>query len=190
MKKYLNKFELKKLGFSKIGKNNKISNSLKTFKFKGVLGSNNRIDEYVILKGNINLKNNIHLAKGCTLSGGKKGIYLDDFATLSNYVQIFTMSDDYKASALSGGTLTNHKRKKFSKIIEGKINIGKCCIIGPFSVILPNTKINDFASFSPMSLIYGKFQKGFFYSLNNKKKYKKNYKKIEKLYNKFMKDNF
>ena len=51
MKAYLNKLQLKRLGFTKIGKNNKISSSLKTFKFKGKLGSNNRIDDDVIIKG-------------------------------------------------------------------------------------------------------------------------------------------
>lgn len=179
MKKYLSNSELKKLGFSKIGKNNKISRSLMTFNFKGDLGSNNRIDEYVILKGNIKLKNNIHIAKGCTLSGDKKGIYIDDFVTLSNYTQVFAISDDYKAPYLSGGTLTVSQRKKYSKIIEGKVQINKCCIIGPFCVILPNTKIESYATFSPMSIIYGKFKKGFFYDLKNNKRFKRNYNKIK-----------
>ncbi len=188
LKKYLNKSELKKLGFYKIGKNNQISKSLATFNFRGVIGDNNRIDENVILKGNVKLKNNIHLAKGCTLSGSKKGIYIDDFVSLSNYVQVFAISDDYRGACLGGGTLTEKQRLKYSKIIESKIEIGKCCTIGPFSVILPKTKIEDFVSISPHSTIYGKFQKGYFYKLNSNKKYKRNYKDIIKLYNKFFRN--
>ena len=122
MKAYLNKLQLKRLGFTKIGKNNKISSSLKTFKFKGKLGSNNRIDDDVIIKGKVNLESNVHLARGCTLSGWKKGIYMSDFATLSNYVQIYTVSDDYKANTLSSGTLNPSQRKKYSKIYEGPVN--------------------------------------------------------------------
>ena len=168
MKKYLEKIELKKLGFLKVGENNKISRSLKTFNLKGILGSNNRIDEDVILKGSINLKDNIHIAKGCTLSGDKKGIEINNFVSLSNYVQVFCISDDYKAPCLSGGTLTASQRKKYSKIIEGKVDIKEGCIIGPFSIILPDTKIESYASFSPMSIIFGKFKKGFFYDLKKK----------------------
>ena len=186
MKKYLNKLQLKKIGFSKIGKNNKISNSLKTINFKGKLGSYNRIDEDVILTGKVNFENNIHLGRGCTLSGSKNGIYMKDFATLSNYVQVFTVSDDYKAVTLSAGTLNQNERKKYSKLYEGQVKIGKNCIIGPLSIILPNTIIEDFVTISPLSIIFGRLKKGLFYSSFTSKKYRKNITKIEKLYNKYL----
>lgn len=183
MQKYLNKSQLKKFGFTKIGKNNKISKTLRAYNFKGILGSNNRIDDDVILKGRIIFKNNIHISRGCTISGNNYGIEINDFVSLSNYVQLFCMSDNYKGLGLSGGTLNENQRKKFSQSYKGPIKIGKCCIIGPFSVILPNSIIKDFSSFSAMSIISGKIQKGVF--VKNKKIFKKDYKKIEKLYNKF-----
>ena len=186
MEKYLSKLELKKMGFSKIGKNNKISSSLRTINFKGELGSNNRIDADVILKGKVNFENNIHLARGCTLSGGKKGIYMSDFATLSNYVQVFTTSDNYKAAALSAATLNQNERKKYSKLYKGQVKIGKNTIIGPLSIILPNTNIEDFVTISPLSIIFGRLEKGLFYSSFTSKKYKKNITKIEKLYKKYL----
>ena len=186
MKAYLNKLQLKRLGFTKIGKNNKIDNSLKTQKFKGKLGSNNRIDSDVILKGKVDFENNIHLARGCTLSGSKNGIYMSDFATLSNYVQVFSTSDDYKAATLSAGTLNQNERKKYSKIYKGKVKIGKNCIIGSLSIILPSTNIEDFVTISPLSIIFGRLKKGLFYSSFTSKKYKKNIIKIEKLYKKYL----
>lgn len=185
MSEYLSNSQLRKKGFLKIGKNNKISKSLKTYNFKGNIGSNNRIDEDVILKGNVNLKNNIHLARGCTLSAGMYSIDIDDFVSLSNYVQLFCVSDDYKASALTGGTLTLKERKKFSKSYEGNIKIGKCCIIGPFSIVLPNSTIEDFVSVSPYNVIYGKLKGGIYYSIS-KKKIIKDQKKIKEMYNKFV----
>ena len=180
MKKYLNRSQLKKIGFIKIGKNNKISKTIRTYNFKGILGSNNRIDDDVILKGIVNLRNNIHIGRGCTLSGNNFGIEIDDFVSLSNYVQIFCMSDNYKGSGLSGGTLKKNQRSKYSESYKGPIKIGKCCIVGPFSIILPNSIINNFSSCAAMSIISGTIKKGVF--VKNKKIFNKNYKKIEKLY--------
>ena len=36
-------------------------------------------DDDVVLKGKIQLKNNVHISRGCTLSGDIKGIIMDDF---------------------------------------------------------------------------------------------------------------
>ena len=176
MSEYLNKSQLMKKGFVKIGKNNKISKSLRTYNFQGNIGSNNRIDEDVILKGNINLKNNIHLARGCTLSGNLYSIDIEDFVSLSNYVQVFSVSDDYKAAALTGGTLNQKERKRFSKSYSGNVKIGKCSIIGPFSIILPNSTIEEFVSVSPYSIIFNTLKKGIYFTSSKKKNIKKDHK--------------
>ena len=76
MSKFLNKNQLKKIGFFKIGKGCKISNKISCYNLKGSLGDNVRIDDYVCLKGKVSLKSNIHIARGCTLSGGNKGIFV------------------------------------------------------------------------------------------------------------------
>ncbi len=187
MSEYLNKSQLKKKGFVKIGKNNKISKSLRTYNFQGNIGSNNRIDVDVILKGNINLKNNIHLARGCTLSGNLYSIDIEDFVSLSNYVQVFSVSDDYKAAALTGGTLNQKERKRFSKSYSGNVKIGKCSIIGPFSIILPNSTIEEFVSVSPYSIIFNTLKKGIYFTSSKKKNIKKDHKEIKKIYNKYKK---
>ena len=187
MSQYLNKSQLRKKGFLKIGKNNKISKSLKTYNFKGKIGSNNRIDEDVVLKGNINLENNIHLARGCTLSGNLYSIDIQDFVSLSNYVQVFSVSDDYKASALTGGTLNQKERERFSKSYGGNVKIGKFSIIGPFSIILPNSTIEEFVSVSPYSVIFGKLKKGIYYASLKKKNFMKDHKEIKKIYDRYKK---
>ena len=175
---YLNKAQLKKLGFTEVGRNNKISKSLKTFRFHGKLGSNNRIDEDVILKGNIIFKNNIHIARGCTLSASENKIDIESFVSLSNFVQIFCASDDYKGLGLSGGTLTKKEREKYSKLYKGNVKINKGSIIGPFSIILPNTIIKEFMFFKPYSLIFKKTkQKNNIKQKNQIQKLFKNYYK-------------
>ena len=98
-----------------IGKGCKISNKISCYNVNGSLGDNVRIDDYVCLKGRILLKSNIHIARGCTLSGGTKGIFIDNYTNLSNYVQIFSMSDDYFMPFIPGGALSNVNRKKFAR---------------------------------------------------------------------------
>ena len=146
MNKFLNKNQLKRIGFFKIGKGCKISNKISCYDLNGSLGDNVRIDDYVCLKGKISLKSNVHIARGCTLSGGNKGIFVDSYTNLSNYVQVFSMSDDYIMPFIPGGTLSNANRNKFAKIHNKKVYIGKAVLVGAFSVVLPGSILNNFSS--------------------------------------------
>jgi acetyltransferase-like isoleucine patch superfamily enzyme len=164
---YSNK-ELIDLGCKKIGKNCKISN--KTFIYSNNLemGDNVRIDDLVTLKGKIVLKNNIHLAKGCTLSGGTKGIFIDNFTAISNFVQFFTLSDDYIAPYITSTTFNKIAIKNYSKIYNKSICIGKNVLIGSMSVLLPGTIIGDYSSIGAFSVIHEKIEQGLYYSNHNK----------------------
>ena len=164
---YSNK-KLINLGFKKIGKNCKISNKIFIYSNNIEIGDNVRIDDLVTLKGKIVLKDNVHLAKGCTLSGGDKGIFLDDFTAISNFVQFYTQSDDYVSPNIPSATLNKIAIKKFSKIYNKSIYIGKNVLIGSMSVILPGAVIKDYSSIGAFSVIYEKIEKGLYYSNHNK----------------------
>ena len=164
MNKFLNKNQLKRIGFFKIGKGCKISNKISCYDLKGSLGDNVRIDDYVCLKGKISLKSNVHIARGCTLSGGNKGIFVDSYTNLSNYVQVFSMSDDYIMPFIPGGTLSNANRNKFAKIHNKKVYIGKAVLVGAFSVVLPGSILNNFSSTAAYSVIYKTIKEGFYHS--------------------------
>jgi galactoside O-acetyltransferase len=190
MNKYLTKSQLKKIGFKKIGKNCKISKSISTYNLIGSLGDNVRIDNDVQLKGKINLKSNVHIARGCTLSGGTYGIFIDELAALANYVQIYSFSDDYYLPSIAVATLDNKMRKKFSKVYEKKIIIGKCCIVGTFSVLLPGTILGNFSSIGALTIVNKKINEGFFYQSKSREKLKKrNVKFFKKLYKEYKKLN-
>lgn len=174
---YLSNDKLKKLGFVKIGNNCKISKYIRTYKANISCGSFVRIDDDVILKGKIQIGSNVHLARGCTLSGGRKGIFIGDFSTLSNFVQVFSSSDDYKANALPSGTFNKKITQKYCKLVESKILIGKGCLFGAMCLILPGAIIGNFSSFAAFSVILQRVKKGIFF--NKKIKLVKNLKKIE-----------
>ncbi len=189
MAQYLNKKQLNKIGFKKIGNNCKISITTRGHSLNCTVGNNVRIDDDVVLKGKINIKSNVHIARGCTLSGGNQGIFLDYFSTLSNFCQLFTKSDDYFLPFISGGTLNKKDRGKFSKIHNTKIRIGKAVIIGSFSVILPGSSIGDFSSAGAFSLINKKIPSGYFFSnlITKKERLKKrNLTKLKKVYKKLI----
>lgn len=178
---FLNKYQLKKIGFKKIGKKCKISKYIRTYDSIVNIGNNSRIDDDVILKGKIEIGSNVHLARGCTLSGGKKGIFIGDFSTFSNYVQIFSTSDDYRANALPSGTLNKVLNKKYCKLLESKILIGNGCLFGSMCLILPGANVGNFSSFAAFSIIFRKIKSGVFF-----KKKKIILKDYSKLKNKFI----
>ena len=191
MSYYLNKNQQFELGINKIGKNCKISKKIRGYSLNCVIGNNVRIDDDVVLKGKITIKSNVHIARGCTLSGGKKGIILNNFSTLSNFCQIFTESDDYIKTTVSGGTLEDKERKKFCKTYSKGVSIGKSTIIGPFSVILPGAEIGDFCTLGPYLCIYKKINSGYYLYNSNIKKIlmkKRNLSKLKKNYEKYFKN--
>tara|TARA_B110000008_G_scaffold268455_1_gene296613 strand:- start:386 stop:553 length:168 start_codon:yes stop_codon:yes gene_type:complete len=52
---------------------------------------------------------------------------------------------------------------------------------------LPNTNIEDFVTISPLSIIFGRYKKGLYYSNLKNKNFKKNEAKIEKLIKNYLK---
>ncbi len=173
MNKFLTVKQLKKIGFKKIGKNCKISKSLTAYNLTGSLGDNVRIDDDVQLKGKIEIKSRVHIARGCTLTAGKSGIFLDEFASLANYVQIYSSSDDYYYPSLPIATFNEKMRKKFSKVYKKKIIIGKCCLVGTFSVLLPGANLGDFSSVAALTIVNKKINKGIFLTQSKSKQLKK-----------------
>ena len=187
MSGFYSKTEQKKLGLKRIGRDCKISKLSRFISKDIIIGDRCRIDDDVVFKGKIQLGNNIHIARGCTLSGGQKGIIVDDFAALSNFVQVFTSTDHYTSNSIPSATLNKKNQRKFSNIISKSIKIGKSVLVGSFSVILPGCKLEDFSSVAAHSIVYDKVKKGNFLNTNNVNKtlksrdYKNMQKKIKNL---------
>jgi acetyltransferase-like isoleucine patch superfamily enzyme len=165
---FLQKKELMKLGFFSVGKDVKISRKISVYKAKGKIGDRVRIDDDVTIKGKISFGQNVHIARGCTISGGKEGVYFDDFSAVSNFVQFFTKSDDYFYPAIPAATLNKNLIRKYSRVHSKKIVIGKAVLIGAMSTILPGANIMDFASVGAYSVVYKKIEKGTYYCNHNK----------------------
>ena len=183
MSGFYSKIQQKKLNLKKIGKDCRISKLSRFVSKDIIIGNRCRIDDDVVFKGKIRIGNNVHIARGCTISGGDKGIIIDNFSALSNFVQIYTSTDHYTSGDIPSATLDKKYQKKFSNVISKRIIIGKSVLIGSFSVILPGSKLESFSSVAAHSVVYEKINKGVFLNTQKKTIKLRDYKKIEQKIN-------
>lgn len=150
MNSFYTNIELKELGIKKIGSNVLISRKCSIYGAKDiVIGDNVRIDDFAILSGNIIMGNYIHIAAYTALYGGKVGIEIGDFSTISSRGVVYAVSDDY-----SGETMTNPMvSSKYRGVIEKNVIIGRHTIIGTGTTILPGVVIEEGVSVGAMSLV-------------------------------------
>lgn len=146
---FLNKEELHRLKFKKLGENVMISKFVQFYNEENIeIGSNVRIDDFCILSGNIKLGNYIHISAYSALYG-RYGIELDDYSGLSPRCTVLSATDDFSGNFLIGPMVN----KDYTNIIKGSILIGKYCQVGSGSIILPGVRINEGAVVGAMSLV-------------------------------------
>src|SRR6516165_3892586 len=97
--------ELLGLGFSSVGTNVRVSHKCSLYAIKGSIGSHVRVDDFSILKGQIEIGDHVHICGFCSVSGVCGIVRLGSFSTLANRVSVYTGSDDYRADALSSSTV-------------------------------------------------------------------------------------
>lgn len=143
--------ELLEFGFKSIGTNILISKDAKIYSpGKISLGDNIRIDDFCILSGEINIKNNVHLAPGVQLAAGAGEITLEEFSGIAFNTVITASSDDYSGESLTGPTVPGKFKKNKS---VGKVVVGRHVIIGTACVILPNVVIGEGSAVGALSLV-------------------------------------
>lgn len=142
-------FDLKSL--KKIGSNVVIGKTVRIrYPHLVEIGDNVIIDDFTYISTSLNLDNYVHIASGCKLIGGPNAkINILNFSTLSPNVVLAAGSDDYISGLAS--PLVPISFKGNCKI--GEINIGRHCIIGSNSTVLPNVLFNDGAVVGAQSLV-------------------------------------
>ena len=184
---YYTNIELSKIGFKKIGRNVRISNSCRFYSFSGEIGNNTRIDDYSIFKGKIFFGSNVHISSFCYFAAVGGEIVIGDLSGISNKVSIYAVTDDFLGDFLTNPTVMD----KFKNVKRGKVIIGKNVSIGSHCLILPNVLVGDSSSLGAMSLVNKNVKKGQVLLTKQEKFYgvKKNLKIINIKINKFKKLN-
>ncbi len=113
------------------------------------LGDNVIIDDFTYISTALVLASNTHIAAGCKLIGGRAStVMLGEFSTLSPNVVMAAGSDDYVA-----GIATPMIPAEFKGDVRyGEIRLGRHCIIGANSTVLPGVTFADGASLGAQSL--------------------------------------
>jgi acetyltransferase-like isoleucine patch superfamily enzyme len=147
---YLTDEQLSALPFQYLGRNVKISDRAALHDVTRIaIGDNSRIDDFCVISGNVKIGRNVHIAVQCNVAGGEPGIVLEDFSGLAYGVQVFSQSDDYSGKSLTNPTVPDPYKKE----IKRRVVIGRHCIVGTNSVILPGVTLAEGTAVGTLSLV-------------------------------------
>jgi galactoside O-acetyltransferase len=110
------------------------------------------IDDFTYISTALKLDEYVHIASGCKLIGGTKcTVSMGRFSTLAPNVVLSAGSDDYR-SGLATPFAPAHLKGRAE---YGNIDIGRHCIVGAASVVLPSVQFNRGAAVGALSLVKG-----------------------------------
>jgi len=136
---------------------NKTIPGVKTFELTKIIGLENIvfgqniiIDDFVLIyaKEKISIGSFVHIANFASITGGKE-LEIGDFSAISQGCKILTATDDFKFSGFGNSTIDN----EFRNINAAPIKIGKFCIVGANSVVLPGVEIGEGATVGANSVV-------------------------------------
>lgn len=148
--------ELMNFGFQYVGKNSRISRKSSFYAISCSIGDDVRIDDFCILKGNIEIGHNVHICAYSMLSGVGGLIKLDDFSVLAARCSIYTASNDHSADAMPAPL----SPPEFTKQIFGPVRIGIGVLVGAHVVILPGVTLETGSSVGAGCIVSKSLQEG------------------------------
>ena len=125
------------------------------------IGDDVIIDDFTYISTALRIDNCVHIAAGCKLIGGRQAsITIGEFSTLAPNVVLAAGSDDYVAGIASPLVPMAYK----GNVEIGTIALGRHCIVGANSTVLPNVTLADGAAVGAQSLVKQHLQPWSLYS--------------------------
>jgi acetyltransferase-like isoleucine patch superfamily enzyme len=108
------------------------------------------IDDFTLIYANarISLGNYVHVACFASITGGAE-LVVEDFVAISQGVRILTGTDDFKNWGFGNSTMS----EKYRNTKRAPVTIGRFCIVGANSVVLPGVKIGEGATVGAGSVV-------------------------------------
>lgn len=147
---YLTQRELEQLHLKHLGKRVMVSSLARIYAPHLVeLEDDCRIDDFCVLTGRVRLGKYVHLALYTHISGMDHGVVFADFSECAYRCTVIAHSSDYSLSTLHSPCVP----KEYCKGREGKVVIGRHCLIGCGTLIMPNVTIAEGCSFGAFSYV-------------------------------------
>ena len=150
---WLTRAELEALPFAALGENVLIDSSVRLIGIENIsLGNHVRIDAgtIIIASGPVRIGSRVHVASFCYFEG-RSGIRIDDFAGLSSYVSLHSVSDDP-----SGASLTNPMTpERFKTLHQAEVIVERHGLVFAKSTLLPGTRVGEGAVVGAHSIARG-----------------------------------
>ena len=172
--------------FKKIGNNVKIYPLAKILNPEVIsIGNNVIIDDFVLIyaKNKMKIGNYVHVACFSSITGGEF-FEVGDFCAISQGCRILTGTDDFKDWGFGNTTIP----EKYRNTKRAPIRIGKFCIVGANSVVLPGVTIGEGAVVGACSVVTRDSEPWGIY-IGNKKIGERNKEGVMKNYEKFLLEN-
>jgi galactoside O-acetyltransferase len=145
--------ELAALPFAELGEDVSIDTSVRLIGIENIrIGSHVRIDAgtIIVASGPVSIGSRVHVAANCYLEG-RAGIRIGDFANISSYVSVHSVSDD-----ASGASLTNPMTPDRYKALDvGEVVLGRHSLVFTKSTLLPGTTLGEGAVIGAHSMVRG-----------------------------------
>lgn len=149
---FLKQEQLIALGFKHLGHNVLISDKASIYGAANIsIGDFSRIDDFCILsagEGGISLGRNVHIACFVSLIG-HAAITVEDFAGISGRVAIYSSTDNFSGSALTGPTVD----PRYTDVINLPVTVSRHVVIGAGCIVLPGVKMEEGCAVGALSLV-------------------------------------
>jgi len=149
---FLSQEKLASFGFKHLGRNVLISDKASIYGAINIsIGDFSRIDDFCILsagEGGIRLGRNVHIACYVSLIGHAT-IIVEDFAGISGKVAVYSSSDNFSGSALTGPTVDS----RYTDVISKPVSIGRHVVVGAGCIVLPGVTIREGCAIGALSLV-------------------------------------
>lgn len=114
------------------------------------LDDNIIIDDFTYISTALTIADHVHISSGCKIIGGRDAaVSIGSFSTLAPNVVLAAGSDDYMS-----GIASPLVPRKFKGAVQiGAIRVGRHCIVGANSTVLPDVDFPDGAAVGAQSLV-------------------------------------
>lgn len=166
---------------------------VKTYEFSKILGIENIefgqniiIDDFAFIYATTPMKigNYVHIACFASVVGGAE-LILEDFVAISHGARILTGTDDFKDWGFGNSTVP----LKYRNITRKPIRIGRFCIVGANSVILPGVIVGEGAMVGANSVVTKDLEPWGIY-VGNKRISERNKNGVLQNYETFLKESY